>query len=282
LTPGTRVRGCTEHKRYDKFLFRAHPSYRGHNQWHNWETFDWSGGNIEQDDDRVCIPGQIVFFLEVTKKMVGIDVGGEMILPSTGLFGLIESLEDPLPHPGKCSELVVKGRKCLTTKQQKKRRQDGRSVRAPNLYLVPVESIDEPKSAIPILGGDPGDFVFLRPVNTWSDCFSDYIAICHGSLDQRCSLLLYIKRLMFFSCKSGRHVDAFKATIVCTTPIQRILSQLQSMTLSTVEYKISNNGYGMTNTAITTKWNHHESPTMGCFRFLIKFPHPFPGHPFCH
>jgi hypothetical protein len=44
-------------------------------------TFDWSGGNIEQDDDRFCIPGQIVFFLEVTKEMVGIDVGGEMILP---------------------------------------------------------------------------------------------------------------------------------------------------------------------------------------------------------
>jgi hypothetical protein len=183
LTPGTRVRGCTEHKRHDKFLFRAHPSYRGHNQWHDWATFDWSGGNIEQDDDRVCIPGQIVFFLEVMEEMVGIDVGGEMILPSTGLFALIESLEDPLPHPGKRSELVVKGSKCLTTKQQKKRRQDGRSVCAPNLYLVPVESIDEPISTIPNIGGDPGDFIFVRPVNTWSDCFADYIAMCHGSLD---------------------------------------------------------------------------------------------------
>jgi hypothetical protein len=116
-----------------------------------------------------------VFFLEVTEEMVGIDVGGEMILPSTGLFALIESLEDPLPHPGKRSELVVKGSKCLTT--------NGRSVRAPNLYLVPVESIDEPISTIPHIDGDPGDFIFVRPVNTWSDCFSDYIAMCHGSLD---------------------------------------------------------------------------------------------------
>jgi hypothetical protein len=106
-----------------------------------------------------------------------------MILPSTGLFALIESLEDPLPHPGKRSELVVKGSKCLTTKQQKKRCQDGHSVNAPNLYLVPVESIDEPISAIPNIGGDPGDFIFVRPVNSWSDCFSDYIAMCHGSLD---------------------------------------------------------------------------------------------------
>jgi hypothetical protein len=183
LTLGTRVRGCTEHKGHDKFLFRAHPSYCGHNQWHDWATFDWSGGNIDLVDDRVCIPGQIVFFLEVTEEMVGIDVGGEMNLPSTGLFALIESLEDPLPHPGKCFQLVVKGSKCLTTEQQKKRRQDGRSVRAPNLYLVPGESIDEPISAIPNIGGDPGDFIFARPVNTCSDCFSDYIAMCHGSLD---------------------------------------------------------------------------------------------------
>jgi hypothetical protein len=183
LTPGTRVQGCTEHKRHNQFLFRAHPSYRGHNQWHDWATFDWSGGNIEQDDDRVCIPGQIVFFLEITEDMVGIDVGGEMVLPSTGLFALIESLEDPIPHPGKRSELVVKGSKRLTPKQQKKRRQDGRSIRAPNLYLVPVESIDEPISAIPNIGGDPGDFIFVRPVHTWADCFSDYIAMCHGSLD---------------------------------------------------------------------------------------------------
>jgi hypothetical protein len=124
-----------------------------------------------------------VFFLEVTKEMVGIDVGGEMILPSSGLFALIESSEDPLPHPGKRSELVVKGSKCFTTKQQKKRRQYGRSGRVPNLYLVPVESIDEPISEIPNLGGDPGDFVFVRPANTWSDCFSDHIAMCHGSLD---------------------------------------------------------------------------------------------------
>jgi hypothetical protein len=72
-----------------------------------------------------------VFFLEITENMFGIDVGGEMILPLTGLFALIESLEDPIPHPGKQSELVVKGGKCLTNKQQKKRRQDGQPKRHP-------------------------------------------------------------------------------------------------------------------------------------------------------
>jgi hypothetical protein len=102
---------------------------------------------------------------------------------TTKLFALIESLEDPLPHPGKRSEQVIKGSKCLTTKQQKKRRKDGQSVCAPNLYLVPIESIDEPISAIPNIGGDPGNLVFMRPVNSWSDCFKDYIAMCRGSLN---------------------------------------------------------------------------------------------------
>jgi hypothetical protein len=38
--------------------------------------------------------------------------------------------------------------------------------------------------------------------------------------------------------------------IICTTPIQRILSQLQSVGLSIIKYKVANNGNGMTNTAI--------------------------------
>jgi hypothetical protein len=59
----------------------------------------------------------------------------------------------------------------------KETRQDGRSVRAPNLYLVPAESIDEPISAIPNIGGNPGDFIFVWPLNTWSECFSDYITM---------------------------------------------------------------------------------------------------------
>jgi hypothetical protein len=78
---------------------------------------------------------------------------------------------------------VVKGSKLVTPKQQQKRLADGRSVRAPNLYLVPVESLHEPISAIPNLGAAHGDFVFIRPVTSWADCFSDFIAMCHGDLD---------------------------------------------------------------------------------------------------
>ena len=40
----------------------------------------------DMDDDSILIPGQIVFFLQVTEEMIGIDVGGQMIIPSKGLF----------------------------------------------------------------------------------------------------------------------------------------------------------------------------------------------------
>ena len=78
LTPGTRVNGCTEHKQHGQFLYRAHPCYRGHNQWHDWASFvDWSNGSEDMMDDApVLIPGQIVFFLQVTEEMIGIDVRG--------------------------------------------------------------------------------------------------------------------------------------------------------------------------------------------------------------
>jgi hypothetical protein len=106
-----------------------------------------------------------------------------MVIPSTGIFALIESLEERLPYPGKRSELVVKGSKPLSTRQQQKRRSDGRKIGAPNLYLVPVESLHEPISAIPNLGAELRDFIFVRPINSWSECFSDYIATCHGNLN---------------------------------------------------------------------------------------------------
>ena len=183
ITPGSRVSGCTEHKQHGQFLYRAHPAYRGHNQWHDWALFDWSDGGEDMDDESILIPGQIVFFLEITEEMIGLDIRGQMIIPSDGLFALIESLEEPLPYPGIRSELVVKGSKRLSTKQQQKRRVDGRSIGSPNLYLVPVECLHEPISAIPNLGSEHGDFIFVRPVNSWSDCFSDFIAMCHGNLN---------------------------------------------------------------------------------------------------
>ena len=43
LPPGTQIQGCTEHKRDNKYIFRAHPSYRGQAMWHDWALFNWGG-----------------------------------------------------------------------------------------------------------------------------------------------------------------------------------------------------------------------------------------------
>jgi hypothetical protein len=49
------------------------------------------------------------------------------------------------------------------------------SLTAPNLCLVPVDTIYEPIAAIPDEGGSPGDFLFIRPVKNWGFGFTQLI-----------------------------------------------------------------------------------------------------------
>jgi hypothetical protein len=49
------------------------------------------------------------------------------------------------------------------------------SLTAPNLCLVPVDTIYEPIAAIPDEGGSPGDFLFIRPVENWGFKFTQLI-----------------------------------------------------------------------------------------------------------
>ena len=100
MDTSTFVKGCSEHKRNDQYLFCAHPAYRSHKQWHDWALFDWSVDD-DDTDEPVCIPGQIIMFLEVTANMVGIQMAGQMEIIRQGIYTLIGSLEEPLPLPGK-------------------------------------------------------------------------------------------------------------------------------------------------------------------------------------
>jgi hypothetical protein len=49
------------------------------------------------------------------------------------------------------------------------------SLTAPNLCLVPVDTIYEPIAAIPDEGGFPGDFLFIHPVENWGFGFTQLI-----------------------------------------------------------------------------------------------------------
>ena len=75
-------------------------------------------------------------------------------------------------------EIVVPSSKTLTLGQQRKQRRDHMTPNSPNIFIVPVECMYEPISTIPDIGGEPGDFIFVRPTDTWSYCFTDYIAMC--------------------------------------------------------------------------------------------------------
>jgi hypothetical protein len=62
--------GCTENKQHDQFLYHTHPAYQGHNQWHDWAAFDSGQVAAKRRLTIMCIPGQIVFFLEIIEEMV--------------------------------------------------------------------------------------------------------------------------------------------------------------------------------------------------------------------
>ena len=63
----------------------------------------------------------------------------------------------------------------MTTIEFHERRRNGMSLTAPNLCLVPVDTIYEPIAAIPDEDGSPGDFLFIRPVENWGFGFTQLI-----------------------------------------------------------------------------------------------------------
>jgi hypothetical protein len=73
---------------------------------------------------------------------------------------MIETLERPLAVAKTYDRVVAGGRKQqLTTNEFHERRRNGMSLTAPNLCLVPVDTIYEPIADIPDEGGSPGDFL---------------------------------------------------------------------------------------------------------------------------
>jgi hypothetical protein len=170
------IRGCTEHKPRtptgDKFFFRAHPSWRSGRSWHDWALFSWT----DTDGTPVRIPGQIITFLwyaeeDISKIQHLSYVSGD----TPGLYAMIETLERPLTVAKTYDRVVVGGSKQLTTNEFHERRQNGMSLTAPNLCLIPVDTIYEPIAAIPDEGGSPGDFLFIRPVKNWGFGFTQLI-----------------------------------------------------------------------------------------------------------
>jgi hypothetical protein len=72
--------------------------------------------------------------------------------------------------------MVVQGTKELTPAEQLHRQENGIPTTAPNLCMVPVDTIYKPIAAIPHQGaGNSVEFMFIRPCENWGDRFLQMI-----------------------------------------------------------------------------------------------------------
>jgi hypothetical protein len=171
------IRGCTEHTRVtakgNRYIFRAHPAYRGGPFWHDWALFQWQ----DPGGEPLLIPGHIVTFLYLSESDVSLLADNEQVVGTeAGLFAMVESLEDPLPPSQRYNHLATMSSKYLTPQQRLNRRNAGIHATRSNTYLVPVDTIYEPIAAVPNAGGPDGEFLFITPVDDWGFEFSRILA----------------------------------------------------------------------------------------------------------
>jgi hypothetical protein len=176
LGPNVAVRGCTEHKRStqngDKYIFRAHPAWRGGDSWHDWAVFSWE----EEDGTSLRIPAHIITFIEFDEADMRMLYNLPYVFGDTpGLYAMVETLERPLMEAKTGSRVVVGSTKALTKHEIQQRRRNGMPLNAPNLCLVSIDTIYEPIAAIPHEGGLIGDFLFIRPADNWGYGFTQLI-----------------------------------------------------------------------------------------------------------
>jgi hypothetical protein len=151
LGPGTQT-----HKRKttrgEKFIFRAHPSWRGGVSSNDWAMFSWA----DTDASSVHIPTQIITFIEFVEE----DISKLQHLPF--LYG-----DTSGPIWSTCCG--------VTSLELNDHCRNGMPLAAMNLCLVSVDTIYEPIATIPDEGGTPGDFLFIRPADNWGYGFTQLI-----------------------------------------------------------------------------------------------------------
>ena len=122
------------------------------------------------------LPAQIITFVEYSKFDISLLADLPFVFGSSpGLYAMTETIEQPLPTQRVGTYVVVQGTKDLTPAERLLRQENGIPTTAPNLCMVPVDTIYEPIAAIPHQGGNPGEFMFIRPCENWGYGFSQMI-----------------------------------------------------------------------------------------------------------
>ena len=168
---GQTVLGFTE-LRLNGYLFRAHPSYRSGDPWHDWAMLNW-GADIGD------MPGQILCFLDLRQIEFDDDHiileldNGQPAIKEPDIYMVVQSLQEYFNPVVPTLSMVRKGSTVL-------RKFDRNGVRIfgtepGKLYLVPLDCIQEPVTVIPDMGGPPTDFIVLTSQVNWPQVFRDYI-----------------------------------------------------------------------------------------------------------
>ena len=161
--PYPAIAGFTEQIR-ETFLFRTHPQFRSIDPWQDWAMIRW-------DSTLTPTPGKLICFIDLTDGLTdneeGLTIDG-ITHTDPGLYVVVESLTGPpIPVFGVLS-MVYQGTKSLPNGS------NGRSDEG-KLFLIPADSIVGPVAVVPDIGGNPGDYLVIAPVERWDRCFTSFI-----------------------------------------------------------------------------------------------------------
>ena len=164
----TPVYGFTEYYR-DELIFRAHPNFRNKGGWFDWALFQWN-----TDQGLLDIPGQIIMFLKIPDMEFPISIDDRMTIEQEGLYALVESCSSPMNPLSKTNRIFdIKNKKAMITNRRGNQREE---ISDECLYLVHVDTINNPIAAIPNIGKeDEFEFIILRPCKDWYKGFTVYI-----------------------------------------------------------------------------------------------------------
>jgi len=153
-------------------VFRGHPDYRGHGEWHDWALFDW--GNYGD------LPGETWSFVDLTALPDGVSLDIDGVVVNKGTHAVIESTTYVEDDDGAFeSGLFTKIRKEVLAQNL-----DG-SMRYRKFYLADVEGIVRPACVVPDINEDDKLLYYeVRPRSQWSDNFKSWLMDTHKAFKE--------------------------------------------------------------------------------------------------
>ena len=156
----------TEHKR-NGTVFRAHPQYRQHGQWHDWVLVDWGPDGQ--------YPAEIWGFVDLEELPPGVRVEYGGIWLKSGVYAIVESAS----YVEDADEIGLSDIFIPLIKEAAEIDHDG-FVEKRKFYLADVEAFVEPIVVIPDVGSVPRCKYFqVKSRSEWAKDFIEWIKMPH-------------------------------------------------------------------------------------------------------